>query len=346
MPLPHLSHDPREGRDPNLSPPVEWVPALGCWCVFETGAITAILKSTEFVPKDFAEWHRALGKVRIDCSSVIQILDHVATANEGKRHAEIRRDAARVIAANTSSTKELVATKVTELVPTLCRAGASVDLVREIIQPVCDTLFEQLLGARCPAQPDKGISASQVFDLYLSLTRRKEIISRADEMLAAYSAAQDSLKTSPDYATSLRILGYDSIVGSLGSSILHVLKQAPKRRLCDLPFPQAVPKTGVPYVERFAAKDCTVGDASIKKGDRVRLSLDPGTPHNGADNGACYFGRGRHSCLGEDLSNWLWQTLTVELARLPLYCTIESEVRRKPDWVFVYYSNIVVQFHD
>ena len=340
-----MSHDPREGRDPSLSPPVEWVPALGCWCVFETGAITAILKSTEFVSKDFAEWHRALGKVGIDCSSVIQILDHVASANEGKRHAEIRRDAAQVIAANAGSTKEVVATAVTKLVPTLCRAGASVDLVREIIQPVCDTLFEQLLGARCPAQPDKGVSASQVFDLYLSLTWRKEIISRADALLAAYSAARDGLTTSPDYATSLRILGYDSIVGSLGSSILHVLKQAPKRQLCDLPFPQALPKTGVPYVERFATKDCIVGDASIKKGDRLRLYLDPGAAHNGADNGACYFGRGRHSCLGEDLSNWLWRTLTVELARLPLYCTIESEVRRKPDWVFNYYSNIMVRFH-
>jgi cytochrome P450 len=314
--------------------------------VFETGAITAILKSTEFVSKDFAEWHRALGKVRIDCSSMIQILDHVATANEGKRHAEIRKDAARVIAANAGSTKGAVATEVAALVPTLCRAGASVDLVRDIIQPVCDTLFEQLLGARCPPQPDKGVSASQVFDLYLSLTRRKEIIARADAMLAAYASAQDSLTTSPDYATSLRILGYDSIVGSLGSSLLHVLKETPEQRLCEVPFPQALPKTGVPYVERFATKDCIVGGASIKKGDRLRLYLDAGTPRNGADAGACYFGRGRHSCLGEDLSNWLWRTLTAELARLPLYCTIEREVRRKPDWVFVYYTNVVVQFHD
>jgi len=72
---------------------------------------------------------------------------------------------------------------------------------------------------------------------------------------------------------------------------------------------------------------------------------DPGAPHNGADNGACYFGRGRHSCLGEDLSNWLWRTLTVELARLPLYCTIESEVRGSRNGFFNYHSNIIMRFH-
>jgi cytochrome P450 len=345
MSLPRLSHDPREGRDAKSSPPIEWAPELGCWCVFEASAITAVLKSTEFVSKDFAEWHRALGRMGIDYVSVIQILDHIATANEGRRHAEIRRDVARVIATNTSSTKTAVARKVSELVSMFCRAGASIDLVQEILQPICYTMFEHLLGVRCPRQPEKGVSASQIFDLYLSLKRRKEIISRADAILESYSHAGNGLKTSSAYATSLRILGYDSLAGSLACSILHVLKQAPDRRLCDLSYPQTLPKTGVPYVERFAAKDCTLGDASIKRGDRVRVYLDPGSQQGHAENGTSYFGRGRHSCLGEDLSRWLWRTLTNELAQLPLHFTIESEVRRKPDWVFVYYSNLVVRFH-
>jgi hypothetical protein len=41
----------------------------------------------------------------------------------------------------------------------------------------------------------------------------------------------------------------------------------------------------------------------------------------------------------------LWGTLTETFSRLPLCCTIESETRRKPDWVFTYYSSIVVRFH-
>ena len=343
MSLPRLSYDPREGRDAKSSPPIEWIPALGCWCAFETGAITAILKSNDFVAADFAEWHRSVGKTGIDCSSVIEILGSVAIANEGKAHAEIRKNMARVIAAKANSCKEAAGRQVTELVPLLCREGARVDLVREIIRPVCDNLFEHLLGVGVPS--DDGISASQIFDLYLSLNRRKEIVSKAGAMLETYTEAQDRLNTAPGYATSLRMLGYDSIAGSLAGSLLHELKNAQGERLCDISYPRTLPKTGVPYIERFAAADCRFGDADIKKGDRIRLYLDPGTQRDNGNNGECFFGRGRHSCLGEDLSTWLWGTLTETFSRLPLCCTIESETRRKPDWVFTYYSSIVVRFH-
>ena len=101
----------------------------------------------------------------------------------------------------------------------------------------------------------------------------------------------------------------------------------------------------MPYVERFAAADCRLGDADIKKGDRIRLYLDPGAQRNPANAGECNFGKGRHSCIGEDLSTWLWGTLTETFSRLPLLFNIESEARRKPDWVFTYYSSIVVHFH-
>ena len=129
------------------------------------------------------------------------------------------------------------------------------DLVREIIRPVCDKLFEHLLGVGVPS--DDGISASQIFDLYLSLNRRKEIVAKAGAMLETYTEAQDSLNTAPGYATSLRMLGYDLIAGSLAGSLLHELKNAQGKRLCDISYPQNLPKTGVPYIERFASADCT-----------------------------------------------------------------------------------------
>ena len=343
MSLPSLSYDPRAGRDAKSSRAIEWIPALGCWCAFEAGAITAIFKSTNFIAPDFADWHRSLGRMGIDCSSVIEILSYVATANEGKRHAEIRKNMARVIAAKGKSAKEAAERKLGELAQKCLRADKSVDLVRELVRPVCDTLFESMLGV--PLQPDDGISASQIFDLYLSLNRRKKIVAKAGAMLKTYTMAQDRLATAPGYATALKILGYDSLVGSLGGSILHVLKNAPGERLCDIAYPQTLPQTGVPYVERFAAADCRLGDADIKKGDRIRLYLDPGAQRDPANAGECNFGRGRHSCIGEDLSSWLWGTLTETFSRLPLRFNIESEARRKPDWVFTYYSSIVVHFH-
>jgi cytochrome P450 len=343
MSLPRLSYDPREGRDAKSAPSIEWIPTLGCWCVFDTGAITAILKSKDFVAPNFAEWHQTLDGMGIDCSSVIEILDYLAIANEGRRHAEIRKTLAKAIATHAGSTKEAAGSKLTELVSRLCRDGAIVDLVRDIIRPVCDQLFEGLVGVPVPS--DDGISSSQLFDLYLSLTRRKKVVSLAGAMLKTYTEARDSLNTSPGYATSLRMLGYDSIAGSLASSLLHELQQAAGKRHSDISFPRNLPKTGVPYIERFASADCLLGDAAIKQDDRIRLYLDPGAQQNHANKGECYFGRGRHSCLGEDMSNWLWRAMTDALGQVQLRCDIESATRRKPDWVFIYYSSIVVRFH-
>jgi hypothetical protein len=307
--------------------------------------MTDILRSADFAAADFAELHRTYEqKIGIDCSALIRVLHYVATANEGKRHAEIRCDVARVLTAGAAQTKQQTSAKLKELVGALCRADGRVDLVKEVVRPVCNTMFECLLGAQVARQAEEGVSASQIFDIYLGLNRRREINSKACAMMEGFSAANGKLKTSPDYAAALSMLGYDSIVASLGCSLLHVFRNAEGHSLCKAAFPRVLPTTGVPYIERFAAKDAILGEASIRKGDRVRLFLDSGGPHENAANRP-YFGRGRHSCLGEGVSTWLWRSFAEEFSQLSLSCTVESVTRRKPDWVFVYYSSIVAQFH-
>ena len=344
MALPRLEHDPREGLDQQTSTPVEWIPALGCWCVFDAAAIAAVLKSTEFVAADFAEIHRMLEqKVGIDCSALIRIFEHSPNANEGNRHAAIRRDLARALTTDLVSTKRRTARVLHELVLQVYQAATRIDLVRDIIEPACDALFESMLGVERPANSKSDVSPSQIFDLYLGLNRRQQINSKARAMLESFSAAKEKLKTSPDYAVALSMVGYDSIVGSLACWLLQVLRQSEGERLCDLTFPRLLPATGVPYIERFATKDCALASARIREGERVRLYLEAGCPGNRGAEDRPFFGKGRHSCIGEELSTWLWQTLTGELSRLPLVCTIESATRRKPDWVFTYYSSIVAR---
>ncbi len=338
--LPRLDFDPRR----ECRAPLQWVSELGCWCVYDAYTITAILKSTDFAVADFAALHRTYEqKVGIDCSTLIQILHYIATANEGKRHAEIRRDAARLLTRDVAQTKQLISARLNDLTAKLCRPGARVDLIKQIVRPVCDTMFESLLGSAPPGQAEDGVSASQIFDLYLSLNRRREINAKAYAMIADFSAAKGKLKTSPEYATALSMLGYDSIVGSIGCSLLHVLDNASGRQLCEVAFPRILPATGVPYIERFAAKDSVIQGTPIRKGDRIRLYLDSGTPGEDAANRP-FFGRGRHSCLGEEMSSWVWQCFADEFSRLPVSCAVESAKRRKPDWVFTYYSSIVVRF--
>jgi cytochrome P450 len=340
-----LDHDPREGRGQKDHAPIAWVPSLGCWCVFSAADIAFVLKSRAFVVTDFTDVHRKLEqRVGINLAAAVKVLGHVAIAHEGERHAGIRKDTARVLTADLAAVKQGTAAAARATVQKICRPGASVDLVQELVRPVCDAMFESLLGAGPAAGPDGGVSASQLFDIYLGLNRRVKVNAEAAAMLDAFAAAGDKLKSSPAHAVGLRMLGYDSIVGSLGCSLLRVLREADAAaRLCDLRFPPQLPATGVPYIERFAAQDCQLDGAQIRTGDRVRLYLDDAAVASVEPRP--FFGKGRHSCLGEELSTWLWQTLSAELGELPLSWTIEKAERRRPDWVFVYYSRIVVRLH-
>jgi hypothetical protein len=347
MSMPRLEYDPRELGGHKQLPPIEWVPALGCWCIFSAEEIAFVLKSRDFVAVDFIDLHKKLEqKVGIDCSAAIKALEHIANAHEGERHARIRGDTARLIKADIALTKRNTASVAGEIVNKICQPGSSIDLVREIVRPVCDVMFENILGGSPASRSDAGVSASQIFDLYLGLTRRAKINAEAEKLLQAFAALEDRLKTSPEYAVGLSMLGYDSIVGSLGCSLLRVLQEGRTGggRLCDLSFPAALPATGVPYIERFARQDCVIKEAAIRNGDRVRLYLDDGSVDRAEERP--FFGKGRHSCLGEDLSTWLWRTLTAELGKLPFSYTIEKAERRRPDWVFAYYASIFVRLHD
>jgi hypothetical protein len=343
MSLPLLGQDPGESLARQDAAPIEWVPSLGCWCVFDVKTITAVLKSPDFVTVDLAEIYRTMEqKIGIDCSAIIRIFQHSANANEGDRHAVIRKAMARALNDDMASTKRRTAGIMQRLVAERFQAPGRLDLMQDFVEPICDALFEGLLGAERPAECKDGVSPSQIFDRHLGLNRRRDINAKSRDMLESFSAAE-KLKTSPDYAAALNIVGYDSISGSLSCSLLKMLRQGDGERLCDLNFPRLLPATAVPYVERLATKEGTLSGLRINEGDRVRLYLDGGCP--GAQRGSDrpYFGKGRHSCLGEEVATWLWQTLTAELSNVPFVCRIESATRRKPDWVFVYYSNIVAR---
>jgi len=241
MSMPRLEYDPRQIGEREDLPPIEWVPSLGCWCVFAAEEIASVLKSRDFVVADFSDLHRKLAqKVGVDCSAAVEALDHIAIAHEGERHARIRKDTARILKADLALTKQNTAAAANEIVSKICQPGSSVDLVRDIVRPVCDVMFANILGVGSVARSDAGISASQIFDIYLGLNRRAKINAEASNMLEAFTSAQGELKTSPGYAVGLTMLGYDSIVGSLGSSLLHVLREdGAGKRLCDVSFPPA-----------------------------------------------------------------------------------------------------------
>jgi hypothetical protein len=152
--MPRLEYDPREIGEREDLPPIEWVPSLGCWCVFAAEEIAFVLKSHDFVVADFTDLHQKLAqKVGIDCSAAVEALGHIAIAHKGERHARIRKDTARILKADLALTKQNTAAAASEIVSKTCQPGSSVDLVRDIVRPglrrhVCKHPWS---GIRCKA---------------------------------------------------------------------------------------------------------------------------------------------------------------------------------------------------
>ena len=143
-----------------------------------------------------------------------------------------------------------------------------------------------------------------MFDRQLGLNRLMRV--RDEIARAAKFFSEASLATSPDYATAFLAVGHDSVLGSLGTSLVAILREGDGTLLSDLDWPPFLPRTGVPYIERIASNDGEIQGFRFTGGDRFRLFLDacPARGHAGED--AAFFGKGRHVCLGKDLSQWLW----------------------------------------
>jgi cytochrome P450 len=313
--------------------------------VFDPSLITDILKSSEFVIPDYAS-----GYAKLDQQSpgqgwnlVVNTLEHIPLAHEGVRHVALRRDLARLIGARSNAAKHSAAALLNRLASSVFREATRVDLIRDLVRPLNDTLFGELIGAPLPKAASDTASPSQIFDRALGLNRRKQVRDEIAQFSNTFTDAK--LATSQDYAMAFVSVGYDSVLGSLGSSLVAVLKEAEGERLCDIAYPEDLPHTGVPYIERIAARDGAFQETAFARGDRFRLFLDA-VPARGANRGdELYFGKGRHVCIGKELSQWLWRALVKELAKVSLKVSlIEVQLRRR-DYVFCVYEGIVVSFH-
>ena len=307
----------------------------------------AIMKSADFVVVNYAaEYGKLEQRTGIDWSCLIGTLQSIPLTGDGPHHIQLRRDFARLISAHSAAAKAAVAEFADNDVPLVFRNRRTAELVDDLIRPITNILFGILLGVPPPEVSSKGPSVSQIFDRFLSLNRRIQLQESLSHLSKSLSDNVSELTTSAEYATALIAVGHDSLIGSLGASLVAVLEQAEGARLCDVTFPSTLPRTGVPYVERVAQKDCTVHGTQFHAGDRLRLFLDACPSRGTPSDEAPYFGKGRHLCLGMDLSQWVWHTVTHSLSQLPVRLRILEAKLRANDYVFNVYDRIEVSVHE
>lgn len=344
----NLHHDSRKGASYRSFAPIHWSESLQIWCVFDPEVMIAIMKSADFVVVNYAaEYGKLEQRTGIDWSCLIGTLRSIPLTSEGAHHTQLRRDFARLISARSAAAKAAVAEFADNDIPLVFRNRRTAELVDNLIRPITNTLFGILLGVPVPEVSSKGPSVSQIFDRFLSLNRRIQLQASLGHLSKSLSDEAHDLTTSVEYATALMVVGHDSLLGSLGASLVAVLEeQVEGARLCDITYPEALPRTGVPYVERVAQMDCTVHGTKFHAGDRLRLFLDACPARGTPSNEAPYFGKGRHLCVGMDLSQCVWRTLVQSLAQLPFRLRIIEATLRANDYVFNVYDKIEVSVHE
>lgn len=341
-----LHHQPDRRQTYREMQPFRYSQELECLCVFDADIIAAIFRSDKFNVVFFADQYRYITEhTSLDFGAAATAFDHIPLANEGDRHKQLRMEMASLLGVQSREKIKLMEDFVAMHTAHLFSAGKEIDLAEEFAQPIFLQLFSLWLGVD-HSQVVEDANVSQVFDMKMSLNRRKKMNQNVETLTCAFARMRDQIPTSPEIATAMNILGNDALKGSLSLSLWEVLARNPGARLDEIDYPPNVPSTGVPYIERVAIEDIEVNGMAVTKGQRVRLFLDATTYHVSGEDADLLFGKGRHLCLGKPMMLAIWRSLIKTLGALPLYFTTGDMKLRTGDYAFSYPEYARVTIHD
>lgn len=255
-------------------------------------------------------------RLGIDLSATISVLNVIPLCQQRPTHPDLRRNMAALIAGRSEALKAQIPTIAATRLSPLTRPGR-VDVVAEVIEPMVSDVLSALIGVRLDMAQSSHIS--RVFSQVMGVAKRRrleeELVALRNTMQGAFPQA-DQLEL--DLKLSLAILGRDALAGTFGCSLHAMCTATPGRAFRDIDWPDLPPRTGVPYIDRVALRDVTVGGVPLDKGNAVRAALSEYETSADPKAGLAFFGAGAHLCLGRALSLDLWRAMTAVLRTCPL----------------------------
>ena len=341
-----LHHQPDRREKYEVLRPFHFDEQLNCLCVFDASLVEAVFRSDKFNVIFFADQYRYITEhTTLDFGPTITAFDHIPLANEGERHKQARTEIAAVIGADAREKLRLMEEFVADHTRRLFVAGNEIEIAEDLAEPIFLKLFSLWLGVDHNNLVDDP-NFSQVFDMKMSLNRRKKINRNVGDLTCAFAQRRDKIPTSPEYATAMNIVGNDALKGSISLSLWDVLAHNTGTRLDRIDYPKSMPSTGVPYIERVAREDAEINGMKVAKDQRVRLYLDATAYYVSGGETDVLFGKGKHVCLGKPMSLALWRSLAATLASIPLHFTIGEMKLRSKDYAFNCLEYARVRIHE
>jgi hypothetical protein len=304
---------------------------LGGFVVCDSMLIAEILHSNRFQVVDYARHYLEISKrTGLDFAASVAAMEHMPLANEGPAHRELRTRSARAMSDDWRENAADMERHIFQLVDAAFGGEGDLDLVGQLAVPIFNHLYRLWSGVTL----DRELRIAEVFCGRMSLNRRQRVdagLRRLDHDL------NDSLVRVPkDVAMSFAILASDSLVGSLALSLWTLFSENDGNRISDIPFPETLPSTAVPYIDRIATEDVEIIGISFSRGQRARLMLQATAVGECGRESDLFFGAGRHLCVGKAMTNLIWKSVCTSLAQTELRVRVVGLAMRRPDHVFHY----------
>ncbi|MGH6813699.1 MAG: hypothetical protein ACREDM_15625 [Methylocella sp.] len=326
-----LHRSPDKWKFYSSSEPFFWSDELNCWITCDPSTITSILKMKEFSAIDYKqETCKLAHRIGAELLYVERTLGYVPLAQEGSRHLTLRKEMAIQLSGQAETALHAFNELAQEKIASAFMHEEIVDVVSEVFGPCVTKLMSELSGI-CLNEHKDEVSPTQLFDKFLSVNRRKIINEELERMLG--NAIENWSSDEAGRRVAMVVLGSDALLGSIGESFVYSISKNREKSMNEIAWPKMLPITAVPYVERVATCPVELAGVRVQEDQRVRVYLDA-FRSDGIDHQDCYFGAGRHTCIGKAISQRAWGIVTSNLQKVRKKVSVSTVKYRVSDYVF------------
>jgi hypothetical protein len=299
----------------------------------------AVLTSPLLDVTPFADRVAALSaRTGLDFSATVFALRALPLATPRGPHAPMRRAMASALAPRLPVLRDRLPDLVAARFAVLSRPG-EVEMMDAVVVPVVGDALAILSGVEIA--PGDCTLVSRIFSEILGPSRRLRLEAEVRALRARIEAAfPEADEAEVGQRLALVILGRDALIGTLARS-LEALFQ-PAAPFAALHWPEAPPRTGVPFIDRVAVADGLVSGQPVSEGQSIRASLRLHETEVGEVLG--FFGAGAHLCLGRTPALDLWREVGRCVTALPGRPEV-LDFRLRKDDVFAYPETFRLRVH-
>lgn len=273
------------------------------------------------------------GRFNVNLDDVTRVSTHVPLYLEGTAHETARRRITERVVSRRGAIRSWVEADLAGYFAPLGRPG-KVEVMSEVVTPMVYGFLAAFVGVDLRRAPPIDL-ASLVFDGAITLRRRLAVFEQL-RSLGEYLGAEipDASQDEIDLLRVTLMFGKDPLIASFGESVKWMVEHHPGMAFADMTYPDSLPQTGVPFVERLATQRISRGDVVFEPGDRLRLFVQGFGYLEDLTKLHRYFGARSHVCPGRPMSIELWKFVSGILAGFSTRPSVARYEVRRDNYIF------------